>query len=120
MENRWQFYTSAAGRNLVKKEFAKLKLQPYEQQKIKRLMKKRAAGKDLGKNDKVIVNGGGLRELVIDCGNRSFRLIYAMNGGGLLLLALKFFQKTSQTAPHDIEIAKERYKEWLRDNSERG
>ncbi|MBB6120942.1 type II toxin-antitoxin system RelE/ParE family toxin [Nocardiopsis algeriensis] len=112
--SRWETFTSSTGNDLVRKEIARLGLGPHEQQKLKRVMGEKGRGRDLGAADKPLSGYQGMRELVVRCGDRSFRLVYANVSGGLVLLALHFFVKKSRTAHHDLEVAWARLKDWHR------
>ncbi len=54
----------------------------------------------------------GVFELRARVGRRSFRLAYAEVDDGLVLLALHFFVKKSQVAPHDVKLAVDRLRDW--------
>lgn len=109
---RWRTFKSRTGSDLVLKEIRKLGLAPHEQQKLRKIMDSKDQGMDLGPADKPLTGYQGMRELVIRCGDRSFRLVYAPVSGGLVLLGLHLFAKKSQTAPKDLGLAWDRLKEW--------
>ncbi|WP_329106452.1 type II toxin-antitoxin system RelE/ParE family toxin [Micromonospora sp. NBC_01699] len=55
---------------------------------------------------------GGVLEVRVSVARRRLRLIYAETEGGLVLLALHFFQKQRQVEARHIDIAIDRLREF--------
>ncbi|MGW7260692.1 type II toxin-antitoxin system RelE/ParE family toxin [Streptomyces sp. NPDC054834] len=116
MTKRWEFYQTAVGADVVRKEMIKCRLTRTEKARLGRLMERAQKGGLLPKDRKDL--RGGLLELRLDCGERIFRLFYSeVEGADLdLLLAVKFVNKKSTqgiaTDPTDIETARKRLNEW--------
>lgn len=114
MPRRWEFYRSAMGADVVHKELDKCKLKRDERTRLGTIMTRAVERRLQPKDFKPL--GDGLRELRIEGEGRTFRLFYAEEEGGLLLLALKFVNKKSTqgiaTRPEDIETARKRLVEW--------
>lgn len=111
MDREWDFYTTEAGASPVKKELTKCQLTQREQAKLRTLMERVRTRQTLPGDVKSL--GDDLLEVRLDGDHRIFRLLYAEERGGLLLLGLCFFQKKSQaTPPRHKRSAKGRLKEW--------
>ncbi|MFF2518748.1 type II toxin-antitoxin system RelE/ParE family toxin [Streptomyces sp. NPDC058086] len=116
MTKRWEFYQTAVGADVVRKEMGKCRLTRAETIKLGKLMQRAQEGALLAKDRKDLRDG--LLELRLDCGERIFRLFYGeVQGSNIaLLLAVKFVNKKSTqgiaTDPTDIETARKRLCEW--------
>ncbi|MEV7777416.1 type II toxin-antitoxin system RelE/ParE family toxin [Kitasatospora sp. NPDC088351] len=112
MEERgWAFYEGADGSAPVNKELEKAGLARYELTKLAVLMDRVKARQTLPGDVKNV--GHDLLEVRLTGNRRIFRLLYAEETDGLVLLALSFFQKTSRKAPpNELDTAERRLKEW--------
>ncbi|MCF3137298.1 type II toxin-antitoxin system RelE/ParE family toxin [Streptomyces olivochromogenes] len=114
MTQRWEFYQTSVGADVVRKEMFKCQLTRDEKAKLGRLMERAQRGELLAKDRKDL--RGGLLELRLDCGERIFRLFYGEVEAANVLLAVKFVNKKSTqgiaTDPTDIETARKRLNEW--------
>ncbi|MFD9115363.1 type II toxin-antitoxin system RelE/ParE family toxin [Streptomyces bottropensis] len=107
----WDFYTTENGASPVSKELTKCQLTRAEKTKLRTLMERVRSRQTLPGDVKSL--GGDLLEIRLDGDNRIFRLLYAEERDGLLLLALCFFQKKSQaTPPRHKRTAGSRLKDW--------
>ncbi|MEV7219916.1 type II toxin-antitoxin system RelE/ParE family toxin [Streptomyces sp. NPDC093681] len=111
MGREWDFYRTNGGASPVQKELAKCKLTKSEQARLKMLMDRVKRGATLPGDVKSI--GKDLLEVRLDGDRRIFRLVYAEEEDGLLLLGLTFFQKKSQATPLTVKrTASKRLKDW--------
>ncbi|MFD5508924.1 type II toxin-antitoxin system RelE/ParE family toxin [Streptomyces sp. NPDC127051] len=107
----WDFYVTEGGACPIKKELAKCKLTRAEAARLKTLMDRVSKRQTLPGDVKSL--GGDLLEIRLDGDRRIFRLLYAEERGGLLLLGLTFFQKKTQATPVVPKAtAKQRLKDW--------
>ncbi|MEV5423151.1 type II toxin-antitoxin system RelE/ParE family toxin [Streptomyces cellulosae] len=111
MGRGWDFYRTDGGASPVQKELAKCKLTDTEKARLKVLMDRVQRGATLPGDVKSL--GKDLLEVRLDGNRRIFRLIYAEEQDGLLLLGLTFFQKKSQATPLTVKrTASKRLKDW--------
>ncbi|MFF7976859.1 type II toxin-antitoxin system RelE/ParE family toxin [Streptomyces sp. NPDC007905] len=116
MTKHWEFYQTALGADVVRREMEKCQLTRDERAKLGRLMDRAQRGELLPKDCKSL--GSGLLELRLNCGERIFRLFYGEVEAASMavLLAVKFVNKKSTqgiaTDPSDIETARKRLNEW--------
>ncbi|MGV9953863.1 type II toxin-antitoxin system RelE/ParE family toxin [Streptomyces cellulosae] len=107
----WDFYRTDGSASPVQKELAKCKLTKTEQARLKMLMDRVKRGATLPGDVKPL--GRDLLEVRLDGDHRIFRLIYAEEKEGLLLLGLTFFQKKSQATPLTVKrTASKRLRDW--------
>lgn len=110
MERRWEYYTAPGGRDAVIKEFRRLEV--WEVARVEEVMLRVKTGEGLRPGD-VKPLGRDLYELRVNCGNRSFRLIFAYTERGAVLLAVHLFvKKTRKTPQPALELAEQRLKDW--------
>lgn len=110
MAKAWIYYTAPGGRNKIQDELRDAKPSKHEVAKLELLMERLAQGRTLRGDVKPLRDG--VFELRARVGRRSFRLAYAEVDDGLVLLALHFFFKKSQVAPHDVKLAVDRLRDW--------
>ncbi|MFE7898642.1 type II toxin-antitoxin system RelE/ParE family toxin [Streptomyces sp. NPDC057424] len=111
MGREWKFYTTEGGSCPIRKEMDKCKLNRFEKAKLRTLME-RVRLRQTHQGD-VKSLGGDLLEVRLDGDHRIFRLLYAEEEGGLVLLALSFFQKKTQATPPVQKLtANRRLKDW--------
>lgn len=107
----WQFYSTDQGACPVQKELDKCRLTNAELVKLRTLMARVQRRATLPGDVKSL--GEGLLEVRLDGNRRIFRLIYAEEHGGLVLLGLTFFQKKTQSTPSSAKrAASKRLKDW--------
>ncbi|MEU0613468.1 type II toxin-antitoxin system RelE/ParE family toxin [Streptomyces albogriseolus] len=117
MGREWEFYTTESGACPVRKDMAKCKLNRHETTKLRTLMERVRLRRTLPGDVKSL--GGDLLEVRLDGDHRIFRLLYAEEEGGLVLLGLGFFQKKTQaTPPVQKATANRRLKDWRKRRSE--
>lgn len=112
MGRKWIFYSSAAGKDQVAKEIRKAGLNRHEAARLERLMRRRAEDREMGADDLPLTGADGLRELRMRGNHRIFRLVYAVEDDGLVLLALHFFTKKKQVDEQALDVAARRYRFW--------
>ncbi|MGV9265516.1 type II toxin-antitoxin system RelE/ParE family toxin [Kitasatospora sp. NPDC003701] len=111
MERAWEFYEGSDGSTPVKKELAKCQLSTPESAKLRTLMQRVVDRQTLPGDVKNL--GKGMLEVRLSGHQRIFRLLYAEEEGGLVLLGLAFFQKKSQQTPsNDLNAARKRLADW--------
>ncbi|WP_328582653.1 type II toxin-antitoxin system RelE/ParE family toxin [Streptomyces sp. NBC_00370] len=109
-------YTTDVGACPIRKEMDKCKLSKTELAKLRTLMERVRANRTLPGDVKSL--GGGILEIRLDGDRRIFRLLYAEEADGLLLLALGFFQKKSQATPPTRKLtAVMRLRDWRKRQS---
>ncbi|MFE5583954.1 type II toxin-antitoxin system RelE/ParE family toxin [Kitasatospora sp. NPDC056531] len=114
-EREWAFYEGADGSTPVRKELDRARLAPHEQAKLYVLMQRVKDRQTLPGDVKDL--GNDLLEVRLTGSHRIFRLLYAEEADGLVLLALSFFQKKSQKTPsNERGTAERRLKEWRNRN----
>jgi putative component of toxin-antitoxin plasmid stabilization module len=107
---KWNFYTTATGANPVEKEIKKHKLTTVELTKLQVVMDRVAEGRTRSGDVKPLRDG--VLEVRVHVANRELRLAFAEVGGGLILLALRFFRKQRQVEARHIDVAAERLRDW--------
>lgn len=107
---KWEFYTTEAGAVPARKEIEKHRLSRTELAKLQVIMDRVAEGRTRPGDVKALRDG--VLEVRVRVANRQIRLAYAEVGGGLVLLALHFFQKQRQVEGRHIDVAVERLKDW--------
>lgn len=112
MEKRWSSYRAPGGRDKVEDGIKAARLNKTEQTKLRALMQMQARGELEFPTVKHLTDAEGLWEIRMRVDRRSFRLVFADVGDGLVLLAVHFFEKKTNLAQRDIELAVRRYKEW--------
>ncbi|MGW6850313.1 type II toxin-antitoxin system RelE/ParE family toxin [Streptomyces virginiae] len=111
MGREWDFYVTEGGACPVQKELTKCKLTRAENARLKILMERVRTRQTLSGDVKSL--GGDLLEVRLDGDHRIFRLLYAEESDGLLLLGLTFFQKKTQATPAVPKAtAKRRLRDW--------
>ncbi|MBV2151904.1 type II toxin-antitoxin system RelE/ParE family toxin [Kitasatospora sp. SUK 42] len=114
-ERQWAFYEGADGSTPVRKDLEKARLASHETTKLAALMRRVQDRQTLPGDVKDL--GNDLLEVRLTGNRRIFRLLYAEEAGGLVLLALCFFQKKSQkTPPNERDTAERRLKDWRNRN----
>ncbi|WP_327680831.1 type II toxin-antitoxin system RelE/ParE family toxin [Kitasatospora sp. NBC_00458] len=110
-QREWSLYQGADGSAPVQKELQKADLAPHERAKLFVLMNRVKDRQTLPGDVKDL--GSGILEVRLTGDHRTFRLLYAEQAGGLVLLALSFFQKKSQKTPsNELGAASKRLREW--------
>ncbi|MEU7483546.1 type II toxin-antitoxin system RelE/ParE family toxin [Streptomyces sp. NPDC042319] len=111
MRREWVLYATEGGARPVIKEREKCRLTETEKGKLLKVLERVERRQTLPGDVKSL--GGDLLEVRIDGNRRIFRLVYAEVNGGLLLLALHFFQKTTQATPPQVKrTANRRLADW--------
>ncbi|MED7954331.1 MULTISPECIES: type II toxin-antitoxin system RelE/ParE family toxin [unclassified Streptomyces] len=109
----WAFYQGVDGSAPVQKELQKADLAPHERARLFVLLNRVKERQTLPGDVKDL--GDDLLEVRLTGDHRTFRLLYAEESGGLVLLALSFFQKKSQKTPsNERGTASKRLREWRR------
>ncbi|MEV6975196.1 type II toxin-antitoxin system RelE/ParE family toxin [Kitasatospora sp. NPDC093806] len=112
-QREWSFYQGADGSAPVQKELQKADLAPHERARLFVLLNRVKDRQTLPGDVKDL--GGDLLEVRLTGDHRTFRLLYAEESAGLVLLALSFFQKKSQKTPsNERSAAARRLREWRR------
>lgn len=110
-ERKWSFYETKTGGKPVDKELSKAGLTVQEKAKLYVLMGRVKNQATLPGDVKNI--GDDILEIRLQGNHRIFRLLYAEEEDGLVLLALCFFQKKQQKTPPDHKAhAVDRHKDW--------
>jgi phage-related protein len=112
LSKEWDTYRAPGGRDKVADDVRKARLTAHEKVRLKELMEACAAGQLRYPTIKPLSGTPGLMELRLILEDRSFRLVYAEIGGGLVLLALHLFRKQASSQPAQIREAVRRYKTW--------
>ncbi|MFF1903190.1 type II toxin-antitoxin system RelE/ParE family toxin [Kitasatospora sp. NPDC058218] len=107
----WSFYEGVDGSTPLVKDLQKARLATHERARLFVLMNRVKQRQTLPGDVKDL--GNDLLEVRLTGDHRTFRLLYAEESEGLVLLALSFFQKKSQkTPPNERGAAERRLKEW--------
>ncbi|WP_329489671.1 type II toxin-antitoxin system RelE/ParE family toxin [Kitasatospora sp. NBC_01246] len=107
----WSFYEGADGSTPLVKDLQKARLASHERARLFVLMNRVKERQTLPGDVKDL--GNDLLEVRLTGDHRTFRLLFAEEGEGLVLLALSFFQKKSQkTPPNERGAAERRLREW--------
>jgi phage-related protein len=104
------FYQAAGGGEPVHKEIEKCGLTVTEMAKVQTAMNRVAEGRAQPGDVKTL--RGGVLEVRVSVAQRRLRLIYAESQGGLVLLALHFFQKQRQVETRHIDVAVDRLRDF--------
>jgi len=116
LAREWDFYRTKDGACPVAKELEKCKLTSSERTKLYVVMERVQTRRTLPGDVKSL--GGDLLEVRVSGDHRIFRLLYAEQAHGLLLLGLVFFQKKTQATPSAVKVkAKRRLADWKKQDS---
>ncbi|MFI0794855.1 type II toxin-antitoxin system RelE/ParE family toxin [Micromonospora rubida] len=110
MSRRWNFYEAAGGGDPVRREILKSRLTTAEAAKLQTIMDRVAEGESRPGDVKSLRDG--VLEVRVRVGQRCLRLAYGECEGGLILLALHFFQKQRQNESRHVEVAVDRFRDW--------